>query len=327
MNFEEISVVVQGPFTPRSGDTKGTLSVLDSIRTHLPGAELILSTWVGHYDGSFVCDKIVESEDPGAFGDRSSNSFANLARQIVSTSAGLKQASRPFALKIRTDTHLSSSDFVSLWEIGRQRGLRPSLLKNKVLISALTSYNLCRFAIPYHPSDFFHFGETADLQSLWNVSFPDPDVIEYFSEGSISHYLNGVPGFTGLPMKMTPEQYLFCEFLKGLGANPKISGIRTSNLMTLIESDKLLSSHFVIEDPFECGIILPQKFEGDIRRRSEFYRTDLGSLLFRASSKELSEIILILRIPFYLAACLRDLGRRWIQGGSFYLRRCIRSGE
>jgi hypothetical protein len=78
---KDISVVVQGPIHKQDNLTK---RVLESVRTHLPNAELILSTWKGSDVDGLDCDVLLLNDDPGAI-----NGY-NVNRQIVST---------------RTDTH------------------------------------------------------------------------------------------------------------------------------------------------------------------------------------------------------------------------------
>jgi len=43
-----------------------TAAYLDSVRRHLPSAEVILSTWAGSDSRGLAPDMLVESADPGA---------------------------------------------------------------------------------------------------------------------------------------------------------------------------------------------------------------------------------------------------------------------
>jgi hypothetical protein len=96
---KDISVVVQGPIHTQDNLTK---RVLESVRTHLPDAELILSTWKGSKVDGLDCDILLLNEDPGALEKQPINS-RNLNRQIVSTCNGIMASTRIFVLKLRTD--------------------------------------------------------------------------------------------------------------------------------------------------------------------------------------------------------------------------------
>ena len=100
---KDISVVVQGPIHTQDNLTK---RVLESVRTHLPDAELILSTWKGSQIDGLDCDVLLLNDDPGAI-----NGY-NVNRQIVSTRNGLQKATRTYAVKLRTDMQLTGTGFI-----------------------------------------------------------------------------------------------------------------------------------------------------------------------------------------------------------------------
>jgi hypothetical protein len=83
IDSKDISVVVQGPIHTQDNLTK---RVLESVRTHLPNAELILSTWKGSEVDGLDCDILLLNDDPGAI-----NGLNNVNRQIVSTRNGLQK--------------------------------------------------------------------------------------------------------------------------------------------------------------------------------------------------------------------------------------------
>ena len=101
---KDISVVVQGPIHTQDNLTK---RVLESVRTHLPDAELILSTWKGSNVDGLDCDVLLLNDDPGAINGRN-----NVNRQIVSTRNGLQKATRTYAVKLRTDMQLTGTGFI-----------------------------------------------------------------------------------------------------------------------------------------------------------------------------------------------------------------------
>src|SRR5258708_318244 len=115
LNSHDFSIVVQGPIHSSPG-CKGerdiTIRCLTSIRTFLPGAEIVLSTWQGENTEGLDYDVLVKSEDPGAVAFTKAQppiGFNNINRQIVSTQAGLAAATCTFALKFRGDLFLESN--------------------------------------------------------------------------------------------------------------------------------------------------------------------------------------------------------------------------
>lgn len=103
-----ISVVIQGPVYQ-----KITQECIASVQRVLPGAEVILSTWVGSNTEGLTCDKIVTSEDPSGFKYKGLTFTNNLARMLKSTQSGLQAATKRYTLKLRSDVKLLSKDFLN----------------------------------------------------------------------------------------------------------------------------------------------------------------------------------------------------------------------
>ena len=60
IDTKDISVVVQGAV-----DKENTPRCLKSLRKHLPGAEVILSTWEGTNTDGLDYDVVLYNQDPG----------------------------------------------------------------------------------------------------------------------------------------------------------------------------------------------------------------------------------------------------------------------
>ncbi|EGH46995.1 WavE lipopolysaccharide synthesis, partial [Pseudomonas syringae pv. pisi str. 1704B] len=104
----KISVVIQGPLYRNLSSKRNIFACIASIRTYLPQAEIIVSTW-RHEDTSDVkADQIVMSDDPGAFVDDAGNQI-NINRMLLSTLCGIQSASRPYVMKMRADHNLTSA--------------------------------------------------------------------------------------------------------------------------------------------------------------------------------------------------------------------------
>lgn len=186
----EITVVVQGAVLPE------TKECLESIRKHLPGSKIILSTWAGSDLSDFDADEKILNIDPGAFtyeieGRKRTN---NINRQIVSTLNGLKKVKTKYALKIRTDFKILKSTFLDYFDAFPKYPNDKSwkIFKHKVINYCDLPENCMK--IPFFVTDFAFFGLTEDLLFLfdipleseeWGMWFKDkkpsnPDLFNYW---------------------------------------------------------------------------------------------------------------------------------------------------
>ena len=161
--------MVQGPIVRSPLVTTG--DVCASIRNHFPGAEIILSTWEGSDVRGVDCDKVITSKDPGPlpFGQ-------NTNRQIVSTWAGIRHATRPLVMKTRTDILFTSNSVLAYWGRWTKRveGLR--LTRERVLVPHVyqrrPSY---LYPTAFHPTDWCFLGLREDLELLFDIPLLPPD--------------------------------------------------------------------------------------------------------------------------------------------------------
>lgn len=208
---KDISVVVQGAIDP-----KLTSLCLQSVRTYLPGAEIILSTWEGSTVDGLDCDSLVLNPDPGGKKhDFIYHSTNNTNRQLVSIQGGLQKASRPYCLKLRTDALLKGAGFLSYWDRFPAQDPEYTLLEHKVLVGSDYSREATCSAgtgvpTPFHPSDLWLMGLTQDLRAYFSdtAMMPDQDLANWAYK-----YPNRVPYQSSL-WRYTPEQYYLVSFLK-----------------------------------------------------------------------------------------------------------------
>ncbi|WP_439625415.1 WavE lipopolysaccharide synthesis family protein [Gemmata sp.] len=207
----EISVVVQGPV-----DRALTPRCLASVRKHLPGAEVVLSTWKGTDLAGLDYDRAVENDDPGAVVCTRSEPkvYFNVNRQIVSTVNGLRAATRPYAVKVRADMEFTGTGFLDLFDRYPARAAEWRVFERRVVTCTLPSQSVRRRGLSYSPSDWFHFGLTADVLTLWDVPL---DV----GNGVGLHFANRprpspdrMPDFV---YQFIPEQYIWINCLRKFG--------------------------------------------------------------------------------------------------------------
>lgn len=202
---EEISVIVQGPVTFY------TVDCCISIRKYLPHAEIILSTWKESEVGAIDYDKLVLNEDPGNFTfilsekmDNGSSLYPmNINRQIVSTLNGLKRATRRYSCKMRSDMVLTGTGFVSQFILHHADIVAPySEILNHRMVTLPAANPKRWLKYPFYLCDWFYFGLTSDLLSVWDQPLIDN--------------LNG-PSENGnyfMSRNFSNEQYIWLGFLK-----------------------------------------------------------------------------------------------------------------
>lgn len=256
---EDVSVVVQGPVGGWLPD------VLTSVRRHLPGAELILSSWQGTVPAGVDVDVLVESLDPGSVNYRNvdgsqRHTLWNTNRMIHSTRAGLARATRPMALKLRTDTPMGSSDILDWWGAGGQRAERLRVFEERVVtISVATRPAETAFGYLFHPSDCVHFGLTADVRRLW-------DVEEVDELANATHWVGkgvkaGERPQAGFIERYFNEQWVFLSALRAAGHD--IDYPHTGYLKPGLqqESDLAITNNFVVVEPWQAGVSIPKLME------------------------------------------------------------------
>lgn len=251
----DISVVVQGPIAGKPDDSyevRLTLRCLESVREHLPGAEIILSTWRGANVSGLSYDVLVESDDPGALSSSAEPDhpvFYNANRQIVCTKAGLLAATKPYAMKLRSDMLLTTTGFLNFFGKYEARNEKWKILKDRVVTCTFYSRNPRRkYPHPFHPSDWFHFGRREDVLNIWDIPLaPEPETSRWYDT-------HPHPPNDPEPMKMfrySVEQYTWVTFLRKHGEVQfdhktdvdhdaiNVSELTIANNLVLVEAEEL----------------------------------------------------------------------------------------
>lgn len=247
----EISVVIQGPLY-READL--TRRAVESAREHLPGAEIIYSGWQGAETSGLACDRIVLSEDPGGRPHLHDPRYLhNTNRQIVSTLAGLREATRRYAVKMRSDHLLTGADFLEYFDRFPKRGTGYVMFEHRVIVADIYTKSPDRSPALFHPSDWFHFGLTSDLLLLWDLPPPpEPESTEYFNR----HPEENLHRFPELA-QYTPEQYDWVHCLRKRYEIPfrhnydfSAEALRIANLA--------LANNFIILELAQIGLSAPR---------------------------------------------------------------------
>jgi hypothetical protein len=259
----DLSVVVQGPIiraAPGDAAAPTTADVLASVRAHLPGAQLILSTWRGEDLAGLPCDDLVLSNDPGAIAPNPDfrHRLNNVNRQLVSTAAGLRLATRRHALKLRTDTPLLHARFLQIDRAAQQRHLRWRLLSERVLLPKELSLHPAVVPSLYYGSDVFQFGLAEDLRALWSAPLaPEPQTSRAFDVGSPPPLVYNV--VEGPCVRMAPEQYYLVSYLQRRGVRAALSYLCDCSLAQTATSLLFMANNFAFVPAEELGVKLPAR--------------------------------------------------------------------
>ncbi|RJG49547.1 WavE lipopolysaccharide synthesis family protein [Motilimonas pumila] len=263
MNFQDITVVVQGPvqaYDERSIDEGITHHCLKSVRQYLPGAHIILSTWHEQDLSGLDYDELVLNDDPGRnirhYTKNNKPRILNNNRQIVSTINGLKSVKTPYAIKLRTDNYLTSSNFLALLEQYTERAEQDKVFDQKVVITNTFSRKLAKgLPVAYHLSDFFYFGLTRDLVKLWDISLLEDYNLQQ----------QGLPNphYPYFPIDCT--QLFWHLGLKNFDYDTKLKHLHDLSDNKQLAQDKFIASNLVIASPEELGLGLCKKFLGKAR--------------------------------------------------------------
>lgn len=204
IDTKDISVVVQGAVVEYAS------ICLASIREHLPGAEIVLSTWKGSNVDGLDFDKLVLSDDPGGFDCMNDDFFRknNIDRQVVSTRAGLQASKKKYAVKLRTDFSLSSHGFLNWWGKYAKRSTE-SWFTERLISCTIFARNArsLEWQLPAHPSDFFFFGLRSDLLELFDMPPISDEERIWFAQKFPKEFRYELHRFV-------PEQFLWMNLLR-----------------------------------------------------------------------------------------------------------------
>jgi len=175
--FSDISVVLHGPVqasAEREMEQGVTQKAIASVRQYLPGATLILSTWHGQPVEGLDVDKVILNQDPGAnvvgYNEDGSPRHENQNRQLLSVKQGLKSVTTPYVVKLRSDNFLTGNHFVTAQQRNLSRIENYSHFSERVVIlHRYTKVIAEGHYISRHLCDFFAYGRTQDILTMWDL--------------------------------------------------------------------------------------------------------------------------------------------------------------
>jgi hypothetical protein len=210
-----------------------------------------------------ACDAVVLAGDalplPPIKSDSSAPNHANL--QIAAARRGLEAVTRSHLLRVRCDLIFLDGDFIDQWR--RLKSLHrgnAAILGDRVLVSNLYTLNPYTFErLPFHISDWFHFGRTDDVRQIWDVPpVPLADAVHYTT---VAHDPTSNLDERKMLCRVAVEQHIIFE---GIGRRlPDIRLDRHNDWSSRERFLDLLCDNFVIADLVAARCVFP-KYAQDI---------------------------------------------------------------
>ena len=258
--FPQVTVVLQGPVTTTDADPNrpSLPRVVASIRTHLPGAPIVLATWDEDDRPAYPVDEVVWLADPGPLPALKNHPPApnNVNRQILSTREGLRRVKTPYAVKMRTDCLLTSHAFVDLQRAFPARDEAFRLFDERVVVSSLYTINPRVIErLPFHVSDWFQFGRTNDLTALWDQPFMTAADATWFA--SRPHRPGTRPLEAKFLSRYAVEQYVFMSCVK-TKFRVGCQSVDDALAQDVDLYERLIANNLVLDLPARLGFEFPK---------------------------------------------------------------------
>ncbi|MEZ7137793.1 WavE lipopolysaccharide synthesis family protein [Komagataeibacter sp. SM21] len=226
----------------------------------------------------FDCaDIIVKSRDeiplPPIKND--TNSLNNINLQIESARKGLEYVSRKYTLRIRSDLCFTSKKFIEIYKnnLFSPRG-KYGVFSQKVLISETFTINpITLYKMPFHYSDWFHFGLSKDIKDLWEcvrkISFPDS--VYYQS----NHFLKNTNLLEKrFLIRLACEQYIHFPYFKKSFPHLKLDYHNDTKFVK--ESLYIMADNFIVANLRDMNAYI-KKYQHIVRKMSKHTRIECMS--------------------------------------------------
>jgi len=230
IDSSEISVIVRGLIVGKKEDeplSRYTKRSLESIRKILPDAQIILSSWEGSDVTDLIYDNIILSKEPEKIFMLSSENIPKLMtvnNQIKATQAGLKLATRPYVISMRSDIIIEKRTFLKYFK-KYSKNMSPDILEKPIL--TLPTYNPKKQSFLFDICDWFYFGTKKDIAELFSIPLMEESKLR-------GEKINGL---YLIKNNLESEQYIWINFLNTHGYSIKLLNINyiDSALLKLCE--------------------------------------------------------------------------------------------
>lgn len=269
MTFDQkdISILIHGRIENQ------TDSALKSIRKLFPLCKIILSTWKKSNVSKLDYDLLVENDDPGAeifnapknsLKDKNGNAIFeidgkkyviapkpnNVNRIIQTITNGIKYVKTKYLLRIRTDIILKNANFLNYWNKFPKYNGRYKIFKHRIINSS----SFAQFAhvmddgiqlLPFHMSDWIHFGFTEDIKLLYSCPFHNiEDSSQYWYKRKRKKY----EPFLNAGWQYPPETYVLYSLVKQKFPEVEFRDSDDYNCKNMTISNMVMADNFIFVD-------------------------------------------------------------------------------
>lgn len=245
-------------------------SVLCNIRKLFKDSPIILSTWKNSDTGGLDYDILVESDEPDAKifnapegivpdengrinfeinGKKYSHTPKpnNVNRIIKSIQAGLEAVNTEYVLSIRTDIVLKSKNFLSYWDKYPCYDDNYRIFKHRIINDS----TYAQFAhvmkkgmqlLPFHMSDWIHFGLTEDVKLLYSCPFQNlEDSAQYWYKHERKQY----EPYPDAGWQYPPETYVLYSLVKQKFPQVEFRNSDDYNSENMSFSNRIMANNFI----------------------------------------------------------------------------------
>lgn len=262
--MKALSIVFQGPTGEPGKLSREVRENILQTRRFFPDAEMIVSSWRVTPVADDALQRAMEaiqvrlilSDDPGALVgiDEAGEYHCNVNRLLCSSFAGLAAATRPLAVKLRTDTWLAGRGLENMINryvvegIGPERHPHYSVFSNRVINASWFARD-SRGSLPflYHPGDILLAGRTDDLRLFFSAPKAGADLFQPSS----------VPGLW-IPWRYVPEQWLWVNAIRKVSAKTVYQGCLRSSDIQRQDSELYFLNNFVPFRPRQLHLRWPK---------------------------------------------------------------------
>lgn len=174
--------------------------------------------------------------------------------QIAAARKGLETATGKYILRMRNDAFFANDSFVDEYidSLAYERR-ENSFFESRVLISdyfTLNPYGNYE-RLPFHFSDWFHFGLKVDVEKIWGAQYLTLQDITYYK--SHCHVPGSTENERRFFTRIAVEQHIIFECFRKSNSSLKLDYV--NDLSSRDESVQILLDNFSICDTKKCGLV------------------------------------------------------------------------
>lgn len=251
LTSKDISVVIQGnPCGTRESPALYTRKLSESIRKHLPEAEIIVSTWEDQNVEGIHWDKLQLSRPvPMTYVIRPDEKLypQTVNHQLITSRSGIQAASRKYVLKIRSDMILENDRILKMWnhyaETPRIEGIQSCISRERIMV--LPTYNHRRgMCFPYNVCDWLFFGSKEDILDLFHIPLMDLDAL----------CVRNGEKYPRVEDNMGAEQYIWIEYMKQKHVNSNLKGAMDTDEKELMLFEETIAQNLIMASARKLGV-------------------------------------------------------------------------